>query len=229
MPNDVGPVYCETGHPWLFVSEPVNSVTNLAILIAAIFGLRALLRAPRPWPLDVIAMVVVLFGCAVGSFLWHTFRTRMFLTLDVVPGLLFLFIFIYAWIRRLASPVMALTGLGGLVAAMTVMMGSIRHAAAAGTMTRTPLMFVPVFGLILAGGLLLVALTRKRFGWPLARASLIVVTAAALAALFRTIDLETCAALPVGTHFLWHFGLSTAAYLGIRLTLRLDAVRASAN
>jgi hypothetical protein len=44
---------------------------------------------------------------------------------------------------------------------------------------------------------------------------------AVAAAVFRSIDLMTCDLIPFGTHFLWHLGLSTAAYLGIVLLVRM--------
>ena len=37
-----------------------------------------------------------------------------------------------------------------------------------------------------------------------------------LALFFRTIDLEVCSAIPIGTHFLWHSLNGLAAYLAMR-------------
>jgi hypothetical protein len=48
-----------------------------------------------------------------------------------------------------------------------------------------------------------------------------------LAALFfRTIDNEVCAAVPIGTHFLWHLLIGSVTYLAMRpliLTVRVPS------
>ena len=72
---------CETGHPWLFMAEPVNTITNAFIIIAAILAwpsAEILARGPRPELMDgrdkpghdddLMACSVIPFGT---HFLWH--------------------------------------------------------------------------------------------------------------------------------------------------------------
>jgi hypothetical protein len=53
-----------------------------------------------------------------------------------------------------------------------------------------------------------------------ARPSLLLAAGVYLLALFfRTIDLEVCSAIPIGTHFLWHSLNGLAAYLAMRCVI----------
>ena len=67
--------YCErTGAG--FWAEPVNAMTNLAFLVAAV---------------------------GVGSFLWHTFATPWAEWADVIPIGLFIAVFLASFLRRVAG------------------------------------------------------------------------------------------------------------------------------
>ena len=85
-----GPIYCETGHPWLFMAEPVNTVTNAFIILAAILAFMQVRRAKIGMPPGLAVLLFLLFATGVGSFFWHAFRTRLALVFDALPGLLFL-------------------------------------------------------------------------------------------------------------------------------------------
>ena len=47
-----GPIYCETGHPWLFMAEPVNTITNAFIVLAAVLAFLEVRRAKSGWPVN---------------------------------------------------------------------------------------------------------------------------------------------------------------------------------
>src|SRR6201999_2433922 len=111
------PLYCETGHPWLFMAEPVNTITNAFIILAAILAFRQVQKARIGWPADIVILLFLLFATGVGSFFWHAFRTRIALAFDAIPGLLFLFVFTGVWIRELWGSRAGLLGSIGLLAA----------------------------------------------------------------------------------------------------------------
>jgi hypothetical protein len=83
--------------------------------------------------------------------------------------------------------------------------------------------FVPAFVTIAVIGAGLVVSTTHKYGASTASLGTFTLVCAISAAAARSVDLMTCSVIPFGTHFLWHIGLSTAAYLGIALLVRMKA------
>lgn len=223
-----GPIYCETGHPWLFMAEPVNTVTNAFIIIAALFALAQVRRARVGCPPDLVVLLFLLFATGIGSFFWHGFRTRLALAFDALPGLLFLFIFAGVWICALYG---RWAGLAGALALIGAAFGSLvlgRHYLS-GLAGMPPAIFlVPAYVTISIVGAALALATARRHGTAIARLGGIAVLCGVIAAACRSIDLLMCRIVPFGTHFLWHILLSLAAYLGIVMLVRLKQATAHA-
>jgi hypothetical protein len=223
-----GPLYCETGHALLFMAEPVNTVTNVFIIVAGIFAVREVQRARIGMPFDLALLLFLLFATGVGSFFWHAFRTRVALAFDAIPGLLFLLVFAGLWIRRLFGPWAGVLGAFGLM------------AAAAGAITLTVRLFpeirqmapaislAPAYATISAIGIGLAIVTARRLGGEPARIAVFALASAIFASLCRSIDLMMCSAMPFGTHFLWHIFLSLAAYLAIVMLVKLRVAERAA-
>lgn len=217
--SPTGPIYCETGHPWLFMAEPVNTITNVFIIVAAVLASLEVRRAKIGAPPGLMALLFLLFATGVGSFFWHGFRTRVALAFDALPGLLFLIVFAGLWLRALWGAWAGLAGAPALIAASSA-------AVYAGRLYLGPdaprgLLFAPAFAVIAAFGLVLFVATRRRFGAAVANFGGVALASAIVAAICRSIDLSVCAIAPMGTHFLWHIMLSLAAYLGIVMLARL--------
>jgi hypothetical protein len=66
--------YCERLGPGLW-AEPLNAVTNLAFIVAAVICLHGVSGIPRP-PLG-LALVIILAAIGVGSGLFHTFANGL--------------------------------------------------------------------------------------------------------------------------------------------------------
>lgn len=197
--NDPVDGYCERLGPDYW-AEPVNALTNAAFLVAAALLWPRLRGMPTGR-----ALAAVLAAIGVGSWLFHTHATRLAGLLDVLPILGFILLYLYAASRDFLglSPVRA-----GLVAA-----GFLPYAAATvplwslipGLGSSAGYMPVPVLILLFAG------LLRRRA--PATARGLAAGAGLLLLSLgFRTLDGPLCAAVPVGTHFLWH--LLNAAMLG---------------
>lgn len=215
-----GPLYCETGHPWLFMAEPVNTVTNGFIIFAAFLAWREVRRAKVGMPLDLSTLLFLLFATGVGSFFWHAFRTRVALAFDALPGLLFLFVFSGIWINRLFGRWAGIFGALGLLFAA---FGSIWLTVTLFPAMRTlppAISLAPAYATISLIGFGLVIVTIGKIGWTSAEIVAGALVCAIAAAVCRSIDLVVCSVVPFGTHFLWHILLSTAAYLGIVFLLR---------
>jgi hypothetical protein len=212
-----GPIYCETLHfvPGVFPAEPVNTISNVVIVA---FGVAAAYfvakRAPRAYDLYCLSGLLIVNG--IGSALWHGLRTPWALTFDVMPGLVFLFMFLFFWARRLWSRSGAALFLIAFFAAAYV---SSRYW---GVVQR----WVALAPVVVAAALVLIAETYRR-SRSLALAGGAALASALLALFFRSIDLDACAYIPVGTHFLWHIFLSAAGFIGIMALIRFRPRRSA--
>lgn len=216
------PVYCDTANPVMLagisIAEPVNFISNVFILLAAILAVRHL-RGHRgsggTW-----ALVVLLFMTATGSFAWHGFRTAFTLLLDTWSGIAFLVTLAGVWVGVLYSPRAGLAAAAGFVLAAIAIfaVGFIWVMPLGGVAVR--LVFVPFFGLVVAVGWWLTAATWRRHRGA-GRLALSVLLSGVLAAVGRSADLFLCHQIRFGTHFLWHMFLSLAAYLAIVMLVKL--------
>ena len=213
----IGPIYCETPlAAFSFPAEPVNFFSNAAIVL---FGLVALYYSHKhKSSADVWALAVLLTLTGIGSFLWHGLRTPLSLTLDVVPGLLFLLLFVYVWARRVWGVRGASLFLGGFFAS-TFLLSYVTQLLVP---FRGPPLGV-VIAVVGAAGYLIMK-TYTRYG-RVAYFGVLSIGLSLLAFFFRSIDLYTCDVVPFGTHFLWHIFLSAGAFAGILLILRLDQAK----
>jgi hypothetical protein len=178
-------LYCERVSP-SFWAEPVNAVSNLAFLIAAIAAFDLWRRAGKS-DRAILALV------AVGSFAFHTLATRGAMWLDVIPIGLFIYgYFLLAMRRFLLLSWSALMLLVGFIALSTGLGSLIPREALNGSSGYLP----ALAALIILGSNLRRNRVRQTL---LVAAGLFVVSLA-----FRIVDLDMCAAWPLGTHFLWH-------------------------
>jgi len=227
-PHFVGPIYCETGHPWLGMAEPVNTITNAAIIIAAYFAYRHVRRSRAGFSADLVVLLVLLAAVGIGSTLWHGLRTMWALQLDWMPGVAFLIVFAALWMRRLYGWG---AGIGGSLLMIVGAVAAVRYSwpyfdRLHGVSPN--LRFTPAFAVITLFAVAMVLATARKYGGEAARQGTAILLCALGAAVARSIDLMACPYVPTGTHFLWHLLLSTAAFLGILLLVRLKTARAGA-
>jgi hypothetical protein len=183
--------YCERVGP-MFWAEPVNAVTNLAFVVAALL----IWPATRGWPLArTLAVVLAVIG--VGSFLFHTYATRWAGVADVLPILIFILVYVFAASRDFLG-VRPLWAAGAVVAFFP-------YAAAT----------VPIFAMIpwlgSSAGYAPVPVLILAYAWALraraprtARGLAIGAAILLISLTFRTLDGPLCGIFPLGTHFLWH-------------------------
>ncbi len=222
-----GPVYCETGHPWLGMAEPVNTITNAAILIAAYFAYRYVKREKVGFSADLVVLLFLLTWVGIGSALWHGLRTPWALELDWIPGVLFLLVLTVVWIRQMfAGPASGwFAGVFGMVLMMLLTFWGVARFGHALAQITPNLRFAPMFVTVTVFGIAMVTGTARKYGKGPAVLGVAILGCGIFAAVARSIDLLICPYVPTGTHFLWHIGLSTAACLGIVLMVRIKKVR----
>jgi hypothetical protein len=210
-----GPIYCEDAIArGGFPIEPVNTVSNLVIIG---FGVAALwyLRKRAPGSRDLTVLGALLTATGVGSLAWHGLREPWALAFDVLPGLFFLFGFSFCWARRIWS----------FGTAVGIMAAFIAAFALSGFLFPQAPRFVSIApAVVITAALLIVQTASRSRDAALLGAAALAGTLTAL--LFRTIDLQACAYIPVGTHFLWHIFNSAGAFSGIVALVTLqDAPR----
>jgi hypothetical protein len=185
--------YCERTD-FTYWSEPINAVTNVAFLIAALWMWRRV--SGRGMPLAE-ALCVILFAIGVGSYLFHTHATAWAAVADVVPIVLFILTYVYVANRHFwdLSP-----GKAGLATAAFLPYAAVT-APAFGALPffEVSAAYWPVPLLIAAYA---AALWRRH---PATARGLAIGAAILVVSLvFRSVDEMVCPAVPFGTHFLWH-------------------------
>lgn len=183
--------YCERLGPGYW-AEPLNALSNAAFLVAALWMWR------RGRALGMVrALVLALAIIGAGSYLFHTHANRLTGLLDVLPILGFILLYLFAANRDMLGLAPRAAGLATLAflpyAAATVPLWSLIPAlgSSAGYMP------VPVL-------ILLYAVLLRQSAPSTARGLALGAAILLLSLTFRTLDAPLCAALPIGTHFLWH-------------------------
>ncbi|WP_299615163.1 ceramidase domain-containing protein [uncultured Tateyamaria sp.] len=183
--------YCERMGPGYW-AEPVNAVTNLAFVIAAVWMSRRSAGVPIARALSVVLGVI-----GLGSYLFHTHAQVWSAIADVAPIAAFILLYVFA-INRDVWGMRAVWALGATAlffpyAALTVPLfqGLPVLGVSAGYVP------VPVLILIYAGLL-------WRRAPALARGFVIGAVILFVSLTARSADEMLCAHVSLGTHFLWH-------------------------
>lgn len=190
--------YCERTDP-SYWSEPVNAMTNLTFILAA------LILWPRSAGVPVARVLcVILFVIGTGSYLFHTFATQWAALADVVPIGVFILIYLFA-VNRDMVPMRAVWAL--LATACFVPYAALLVPI----LNRIPFVAisnfywtVPILLSIYAG------LLRQKPG--IAHGFLIGAGLLTVSIAIRSMDEILCDMIPLGTHFMWH--LLNAVMLG---------------
>lgn len=184
--------YCERLHPGYW-AEPVNALTNLAFVLAAVVMWRRVGKhhvVPR-------LLCGVLAAIGIGSYLAHTHATAWAMVADVVPIGTFILIYLYASNRYFLN-----LGPGG------VLLGTLAFlpfAAGTGAVFQALPFFASSATYWPVG--LLIGLYALGLYWrdpATARGLGVGAALLVLSLIFRSLDQELCDVWPMGTHFLWH-------------------------
>lgn len=204
--------YCERLDPG-FWAEPANALSNIAFVIAALAAL-TLWRRRSPGDMGVLALIVVVFCVAAGSFAFHTWATRGTEMLDVIPISLFIFGYFYLAMMRYFG-VSAWTALG-LTAAFgftSYWIVGVAHPVVGSSAGYVPALLA-IFG---------VAIAVWRRDAQLTNGLFVAGLLFALSLSFRTADGPMCERFPIGTHFMWHILNAMVLNLLLRAMIRFNS------
>ncbi len=206
--------YCERLGPGL-LAEPLNALSNLAFF-AATWALWRLGRRLDGLGIEGGVLLLLLLCIGMGSSLYHTFATGWARWMDIIPILLFQLWFLWIYGRTVI-------GMGRLSAAALVglFLGAGALMYLDPTLLNRSILYLPA--LLFLSGLGVWHYRHAQEPWLLLQAAAVLL----LSLTFRTLDLEFCAAVPIGTHFIWHLLNGLVLYLVGRAWLQQHRARQS--
>lgn len=186
-------LYCERLGPE-FWAEPLNALSNVFLLLPAVFGFsQTELFSRNRW---FRALAIAAFLTAIGSFSFHTFANFLTLWLDVLPILVLMLIFFGYVLRKIFRVSKLITGLSLLAFSVA---GVLLQVSPLKTILNGSFTYIHAV-LVLVGMLGSLIVKRSR----LVRLFSLIVIVFFLSLVFRTFDHQFCVSWPYGTHFVWH-------------------------
>lgn len=219
-------IYCERVST-AFWAEPLNAISNLAFILAALWGW---IEAKRRDRLDPMTMVLILLAgmIGIGSFLFHTFANAWSSLADVIPIWTFVLLFVLVALRRVAGIRPGKIGIGVAVIAAAIAIvfafggdGSGSQTSEASNVAQedvaTPSVqadhthasensrlngseqYLPAVLALLAFTFLTRRNGHEIAPWITAATAIFMISLTV-----RTLDMHLCEIWPMGTHFIWH-------------------------
>lgn len=214
-------LYCERNGAG-FWAEPFNAVSNAAFLLAMVWALIEIRRRrPGDWRLIGLSLLAGVIG--IGSFLFHTFANGWSSIADVVPIWTFVALYVVEAVRRMSgvSPRhVAGVAIGGIAVGIAIAWifasGFATDAGDAADPLNGSQQYAPALLALLGFAALALAARHPQAPWIAGAAAVFLVSL-----VLRTIDPQVCAALPIGTHFLWHLLNGTMIALLLQALIRM--------
>lgn len=203
-------IYCESGIG-IFSTQPINTISNVALLIAAYFAYRfVLIKKVKDRTLKMLPFIISITG--IGSMMWHGIPHPLTNFADTLPISTFVLVSLFLFLEKLLEK-----------------KALVWKIFLAFILVEIPFMFdlVPSFNGLLPYSIVLVFGAFLVFGLIRKYKSLtpdlvIIISLFATALIFRTLDLMICPVFSVGTHFIWHIINALVFYLVVRVLVLLN-------
>jgi hypothetical protein len=224
--------YCERALNPDFWAEPINAMTNLAFILAAMIAyvdLRA--KGQRSGSGSIIVLIGLLMCVGAGSFMFHTFATAWAKLADVTPIALFMAVYIViAFVRFLNMPLGSAFAISGAVVGVTLIMFLCGKVLPEGLCTvinsslNGSLAYVPSLIMLIIVGSVLYRCKHAATDWVLSAMCVFTVSLVmriidgwpnenAIGCMVREMGEQT---VHIGTHSLWHILNAVTLYLLLR-------------
>lgn len=208
-------IYCERTHPG-FWAEPVNAITNLSFVAAALWGWHEARKrgedSPAVWLLIVLAGVI-----GLGSFLFHTVAQVWSAFADTIPIWTFVALAVGICTVRIGGVRPGRVVIGALVlgAAAAVMIAS--GDGSGGQSSGPPalngsLQYAPAVLALAVFTVVAYWRASPLRHWVAAALGVFLISLTA-----RTFDMAVCDTVPLGLHWIWH--LMNGLLIGIVLQI----------
>ena len=233
-------LYCERGTNEALSAEPINAVSNIAFLLAALVGLHLLQRRPREeQSADQFLLIGLVALIGFGSLAFHLFATQVTELADVVPIGVFMLVYLGFALNRFLGVPPGFTVL--LVLGFTAIMGATMQVKCwdggigiPGPELQgvKPCLNGSIFYLPALVALIVVGMALKERGHRAAPYLLWAAAIFAVSVTLRSLDLALCdqveiAGRKAGTHFAWHVLNGLALFLLLRASLEAGKSGAS--
>ncbi len=224
--------YCERALNPDFWAEPINAMSNLAFLIAALFAYTDLRsRGPGRGGPAILVLIGLLMAVGAGSFLFHTFATQWARLADVTPIALFITLYMALALRWfLGVNIPGAFAIAGLLVGLTLTMflcGGVLPEGLCRVLSTSlsgSVAYVPALIALAVVGIILYQRKHRATDWMLSALcvftlSLIMRTLdgwpadAALGCMVREMGERT---VYLGTHSAWHILNAVTLYLLLR-------------
>jgi hypothetical protein len=234
-------LYCERGTNEALLAEPINALSNVAFLLAALVGLQLVLwRPPEQRSPDQFLLPVLVLFIGLGSLAFHLYADQGTVLADVVPITVFMLVYLgFALNRFLGVPpgftVLLVIGFAAIVALTTQVQcgeGAIGFPGpeleGGKPCLNGSLFYIPALMALIVVGLVLHERGHKAAPWLLWAAAIF-----AISVTLRSLDLALCDKVliegrKVGTHFAWHILNALALFLLLRASLEVGPAAVAA-
>lgn len=210
--------YCERAGDAGLWAEPLNAITNLAFILAAVLAFAFYKRQGIPLrnSIEIPLLILFLIAIGVGSGAWHTLATQSALLGDVIPIALFIHLYLVMFLIRIIRfgvwpSIGCWVGFVGISYLFEMVLPN--------DLLNGTIMYIPTYAVMI---LLVGAL--HTLGHPAFKDLRTVLFIWTASLIFRTIDLEVCPLLHIGTHFLWHAINAVVLYKLVILLLKYGYV-----
>lgn len=199
-------IYCERLDA-SFWAEPINAITNLAFIVASILAFILYRRAGLK-SLAIVGLIALIFLIGIGSFLFHTFANSWSEMADVLPITLFQISFLVIY------PRLVLQADWWKIAVLLVVFFALSYLSGLQpSLLNGSIMYLPAIAIL---ALLGVFHYRIKAG----SVAMFVPSGLFLISLaFRSLDMQFCQSLPIGTHFVWHCLNATLLFLLVKVLI----------
>lgn len=208
--------YCERINFGL-LGEPFNLISNIGFFLAAYFLQRVYLKQRQhatARKFDIEWLILLMYSIGIGSSLWHSFATESTLWADRIPILLFINLYLLSCLFRIFNYNLR-SSIAIFIAFHFVNAGillSLPHDLLNGSIFYLPTW---LFFVALASVAWFRQITNREY-------YVLAVVLFSIAIICRTVDMEVCAFLIVGTHFVWHLLISLALYYAMLALIRTN-------
>ncbi len=224
--------YCERGTNEALLAEPVNALSNVAFLLAALAGFFIVLRRPpEERNADQFLLPVLVLFIGLGSLAFHLYANQASALADVVPISVFMLVYLGLALNRFLGVPPAWTTL--LVIGFTAIVAiALQVRCGEGVIGFTgldaegvkpcfngSLFYFPALAALIVVGLILFEREHKAARWLLWAAAILTVSVT-----LRSLDLALCDKVvfegrKLGTHAAWHVLNALALFLLLRASL----------